>query len=309
MISNSVGGGIAITGADELLIQGNIIRNNRSLRQGGGIYINDDSPTIISDNLILENEAGVGLGGISDGGGVYWLMPNSPNRYKIINNTIVNNDADRGSGVFADGFDAQTEFANNIVVGKRGRNAFYCGSFNDLNLPVIRFNNVYVPRGSTYGGICPDQTGINSNISSDPLFRDKTKGDYRLGPGSPCLDSGASVVPGLPNADADGNPRIVDGNGDGVDVVDIGAYEKQAPGITNASIEGKNVIVIGTNFDGGSVILMNAAKQKTRYDDQNPTTMLIGKKLRNKIDPGQTVNLKVRDSDGALSPEFSFTRP
>jgi hypothetical protein len=308
VISNSVGGGIAISGAGELIIQGNIIRKNRALRQGGGVYINDDAPTIISQNLIIENEAGVGPGGISDGGGIYWLMPNSPNRYKIINNTIVNNDAERGSGVFADGYDAQTEFTNNIVVGKRGSNAFHCGEFNDLNLPIIRFNNVYSPRGSTYGGICPDQTGTNGNISSNPLFRDLSGDDYHLGSGSPCLDAGVNDVLGLPNADPDGNPRIVDGNGDGANVIDIGAYEKQGPGIQDVSIEGKNIIIRGTNFDSDSVILMNGVEQKTRYDNQNPTTILIGKKLRNKIGIGQTVKLQVRDSDGALSPEFNFTR-
>lgn len=306
-VGNTVGGGIVIEGAGDLLVQGNIISKNRSLRQGGGVYINDDSPTIISQNLIIENEAGVGPGGVPDGGGIYWLMPNSPNRYKITNNTIVNNVAERGSGVFADGYDAQTEFTNNIVVAKRGMNAFYCGEFNDLNLPVIRFNNVYSPRGSEYGGICPDQTGINGNISSLPLFRDQSGGDYHLGPGSPCLDAGANAVPGLPNADPDGNPRIVDGDGDGVGVVDLGAYEKQVPTITDVSIEGKNLIIMGTNFDSGSVILMNGVKQKTRYDDESPTTILIGKKLRNKIEPGQTVRLQVRDSDGALSLEFSFT--
>lgn len=308
-VGNTTGGGIVIGGAGDLLVQGNIIRKNRSLLQGGGVYIfNDDSATIITENFIVENEAGVGLGGVSEGGGIYWSMPNSPNHYKIINNTIVNNDAARGSGVFADGYDAQTEFTNNIVVGKRSMSAFYCGNSNDLNLPIIKFNNIYSPRGATYGGICPDQTGMNGNVSSDPLFRDQSGGDYHLGPGSPCLDKGANAVLGLPIADPDGNPRIVDGNGDGLDVVDIGAYEKQVPRITDVSIDGKNLIIKGANFDSGSVILMNGVKQKTRYDDQNPTTILIGKKLRNGIDPGQTVKLQVRDSDGALSPEFSFTR-
>lgn len=47
--------------------------------------------------------------------------------------------------------------------------------------------------------------------------------DYRLAAGSPCIDAGTNT--GAPAFDANGLPRPVDGNGDGVATADMGAYE------------------------------------------------------------------------------------
>jgi acetyl esterase/lipase len=79
--------------------------------------------------------------------------------------------------------------------------------------------------------------------------------------------------------------------------------------ITAASVAGKRLLVYGENFDGGTVILLDGVKQKTAYDEQDPTTMLIGKKAGRKITSGQTVMLQVRNQNGRLSEPFSFTRP
>jgi hypothetical protein len=95
----------------------------------------------------------------------------------------------------------------------------------------------------------------------------------------------------------------------GIFIVKISDLAVIAPKITRVSIIGKNLLVFGENFDSGAVILLNGEQQKTIRDDQNPTTTLIGKRLGKKIAPGETVKLQVRNSDGALSNEFSFTRP
>ena len=42
---------------------------------------------------------------------------------------------------------------------------------------------------------------------------------------SPAIDAGDNSAPGLPLINADGNPRIADGDGDGTAIVDMGAYE------------------------------------------------------------------------------------
>ena len=63
------------------------------------------------------------------------------------------------------------------------------------------------------------------NIDADPLFTGAA-GDFHLAPGSPCIDAGTNDPPGgLPVTDIEGNPRPVDGNGDGVAVADMGAHE------------------------------------------------------------------------------------
>ena len=80
----------------------------------------------------------------------------------------------------------------------------------------------------------------DGNLDADPYFLDSDQDNFRLGPGSPCIDTGnnAAVPPdvadldddGDPNEpipyDLDGNPRVVDGNADMIAVVDMGAYER-----------------------------------------------------------------------------------
>jgi hypothetical protein len=76
-----------------------------------------------------------------------------------------------------------------------------------------------------------------------------------------------------------------------------------------ASVAGKKLIVVGENFDPDAVILINDEEQKTRNDDQNPQTTLIGKNAGKKIASGESVKLQVRNPNGALSPEFTFNNP
>jgi hypothetical protein len=62
------------------------------------------------------------------------------------------------------------------------------------------------------------------NIDVDPQFAFPR--DAHLMPGSPCIDAGTNEPPGgLPTEDLEGNPRVLDGDGDGDVVVDMGPYE------------------------------------------------------------------------------------
>jgi hypothetical protein len=79
--------------------------------------------------------------------------------------------------------------------------------------------------------------------------------------------------------------------------------------IDSAEIVAKKLQVRGANFYSGAVILVNGDRQKTANDDATPDTLLVSKKARKKIKQGQTVTLQVKNTDGALSNEFTFTRP
>lgn len=222
------GGGISLFAAGVPLIRNNVITRNSvsgvsPAAQGGGIWIVNHSDALIVQNLIVGNSAG-------EGGGVHWLVPSLSGARgpRLVNNTIAGNVATvagRGSAVFADGFDASAVLVNNLLVGTAGQTALHCGGFNDPNPPVVQLNDVFTPGGPAYGGICADQTGINGNLSVDPAFAAPEMDDYRLLPGSPVIDSGDSVAADVPVADLDGNSRVTDGNGDGLAVVDMGAYE------------------------------------------------------------------------------------
>ena len=213
-------GGITLHGAGHPIIRGNRIINNLA-REGGGINMVNFSDAVIVQNLIMGNHA-------EEGGGVYWLVIFSAHGPTLVNNTIVDNQAVRGSGIFADGYDGETELVNNIIVGTLGSTAVYCGNFTS-NSPRFNFNDVFSPQGTAYGGDCQNKTGMNGNISADPLFVNPIAGDYHLRPGSPSIDAGDNTSPNLPATDFDGNPRVQDGNGDGVVVIDMGAYEALPP--------------------------------------------------------------------------------
>jgi hypothetical protein len=80
------------------------------------------------------------------------------------------------------------------------------------------------------------------------------------------------------------------------------------PVVKSASIAGKNLIVTGSNFAGGAVIVLDGVDQRTLPDDQNPAATLIGKKVGKRIASGQTVHLQVRNPSGAISAVFIFVR-
>src|SRR5262245_438717 len=182
-----------------------------------------NTAALIVQNLITGNQASVG-------GGLYWFVPGGARGPILVNNTIADNDAASGSsGIFADGFDAQSELTNNIIVAKPGQSGLYCGDSDSQSQPIIRFNNIFSAGGMAYGGSCSDRTGTNGNISADPRFTNPTQGDYHLQQGSPSIDRGDSLTPNLPDRDLDGHPRILDSDGSGFATVDMGVDEFLAP--------------------------------------------------------------------------------
>jgi hypothetical protein len=255
------GGGISLFAAGAPVIRNNwIVRNSVSgvspAARGGGIHMVNQSDALIVQNLIVGNSAG-------EGGGVYWLVPSGARGPRLVNNTMFDNQATvagHGSAVFADGFDAAAVLVNNVLVAAAGQTALHCGNFNDPNPPVIQFNDVFTPGGSAYGGICADQTGINGNISADPVFVAPLGNDFHLQPGSPAIDAGDSTVADLPVMDFENNgrARVIDGNGDGVAVVDMGVYELPASRPASRSATADSIMAPSSKNlnDGANALLV-----------------------------------------------------
>src|SRR5262249_32690950 len=127
--SSSSGGGVTMFAAGTPLVKNNFITNNTAYSQGGGVWIVNYSAALVVQNVIAGNHAGTG-------GGVYWLVPSGNRGPFLINNTIVDNDSAQGSAIFADGFDAQAQVINNILVSINNQNTVVCGTY-DANAPIF----------------------------------------------------------------------------------------------------------------------------------------------------------------------------
>jgi hypothetical protein len=90
----------------------------------------------------------------------------------------------------------------------------------------------------------PTPTFDASDLTGDPKFVNGAKGDYRPSYNSPAVDSGGSCsTPCFP--DLNGNIRPIDGNGDGVAVLDRGAFEYARGAPTVTAVAGETVRFIG----------------------------------------------------------------
>lgn len=220
LLGGGFGGGIEVAFNAAPTIQNNFISGNAVFNNGGGIDIesNAGTPIVVTQNIIVNNSTG--------GGGSGAGISASANSV-LTANTIVGNTAfDGSSGIFADRFSPIT-ISNNIVVAAAGQTGIVCSQFSST-FPSFSHNDVTSASGQSFSSNCASTAQGNGNISLDPQFVNANGGDYHLQSTSPAIDAGDNNAPNFPHQDYDNNPRIVDGNNDCTDTVDIGAYELQA---------------------------------------------------------------------------------
>jgi hypothetical protein len=143
---------------------------------------------------------------------------------RVVGNTIAHNESYevKASNEFS-------EFVNNIIVATHGQTAVKCGSFFPPPPPAFSSNLVHAPGGQAFETSCEVAEDDPENISADPLFVDPAIGDYHVTGGSPAIDAGTNEDADLTETDLDGVDRIVDGNDDGLAIVDMGAFEFVTP--------------------------------------------------------------------------------
>ncbi len=249
-VPDTAGCGVYCYGGAPLLLR-NVIEGNETLEDGGAVYAERGSPTIIGNiirkawgggicvrecasatierNVITGNSSGVYVDAgqaylannliaenhtISVGEGICYRQREST---VIVNNTIVGNwGRDYGVGILrAHGGDPGATTIANCILWGNGDEVFLYG------------------RTIEYSCIEDDDPG-EGNIHVDPGFVDPDNGDYRLRPDSPCINTGnttaalevaispvdhATLISWSAGEDLDGNPRISGS------AVDMGAYE------------------------------------------------------------------------------------
>jgi len=239
--ANGVGGGIS---AGTATLSNSTVSGNSSFNGGGG-GISAGSATMIrctvSDNLAKSGGGGIDAGSVTltnttissnrapigDGGG---LRVAGAGATTLLNCTIAENTAHTGGGLFHSGggtFSVKNTIVALNLIDFGGSNPELSGTFTSGGHNLI---------GNGTGG-----TGFTDGVNGDMVGTSANPIDPKLGPlqnnggptktmallaGSLAIDHGDNTI--LPQTDQRGAgfPRLKDGNGDGVTVVDIGAFEK-----------------------------------------------------------------------------------
>ena len=213
------GGGMYSNGT--ITITNSIFAGNSS-GTGGGFYGVDGSITTIANCTFYKNSATVSGGAISDQSGMI-----DCNKLRVTNTIMWGDTApqykETGTGL---------------------------GGWGGYCLTNYHYSDI-------------DQSeypGVDGNIRQDPLFvniagTDPSGWDLHLQLGSPAIDRGSNAAPGLPPVDMDGQPRIMDGTGDGGAIADMGVYEV-AGGFDTTPPTGSIVINSGDVGTTGSEVTL-----------------------------------------------------
>jgi CubicO group peptidase (beta-lactamase class C family)/predicted dienelactone hydrolase len=258
-VTGSGGGGIYLDGAGT--VSNCVLTGNRTVstnQNGGAAYLNNGGVIthcqlvanqsaqyaaavwcsrdgLISDCVISDNHAADGCGG------VFLSLGGTARRCDVRRNSPCGSDMLNG-GTFENCIFSDNA-ANGVTIWNKARirNCTFTGNGN-AGITVYSDGDILVENTIAWSNTLADfynQPGEtnwiaryscasdappgNGNITNHPRFADYAAGDLSLAADSPCID--AADPSAAPTNDIRLAPRPLDGNGDGINLPDVGAHE------------------------------------------------------------------------------------
>jgi parallel beta-helix repeat protein len=186
------GGGVDCLSSVSPMLTNCAITGNSAAYRGGGLRCYESSPTL-TNCIITGNRAEGG-----SGGGMHCEYDSNPS---LTNCTVTGNTAEAGGGLACSQYSSPTLTSCILWADTPGE--------------------IYADSGSPVVAYCDVQGGWTGegNINADPLFVDPVgpdgvpatqDDDFRLSPGSPCIDAGDSTAVPLDVADLDGDGDTIE---------------------------------------------------------------------------------------------------
>ena len=240
--SNNYDEGVKFNNCIDFIFKENQLISDMINNEFKGLYVFDSYGLI--ENNVLRGNLNTGI----DSYGIYIDNLYSSDTLQISNNIISN----FGYGIFAI-FNTRVAVINNTIYGNYTKGVEIsmgyaliqsnCIANNSLgieslgNIPSmnISYNNIWNNQVNFstnipgFGQIISTNSNGDPcdpyfNISLDPLFVSTFNNDFHVFEGSPVIDAGSNSNV-ISEFDFDGNPRILDGNGDGNAIVDMSVFE------------------------------------------------------------------------------------
>jgi uncharacterized repeat protein (TIGR01451 family) len=232
--NQGVSGGAISTYFSTITVTLTHVENNRSIGDGAGIF-NINGGSVVADRITVVGNVAGGAGGAMCGN----------SGFHIVNATMVRNVAFKGGAIYLAGgssalINNSTIVENSVASGGNIGGILDDGGQSSATNTIIALNS-----GGDCGGQALQRSPSNHNLTGDscqPAGIGNIVGDPRLHPlgdngggvatealrsDSPAIDAGenSSCDP----LSANGVARPQDGDGDGLPVCDIGAFELSSP--------------------------------------------------------------------------------
>lgn len=173
--SGSRGGGLYAANA-AVQVDHCAFHSNASVNGGGAFLTEAQSVVEIRNTCFIDNEASFGGGGLTT---LNWAQT------RLVDCSFVANSArpDKGGGI--DAYWHTVNILENVIVSHSIQGLGVRGV--DEAALSISCSDVFGNAGGDYGGQWSDQTGLDGNLSLDPLYCDLSGEDFTLASESPCL--------------------------------------------------------------------------------------------------------------------------